>query len=156
MKNENKMNYDFSNRIVLVTGGTGALGRSITSAFIESNATVISSYVVDREIESLKKDSKPMLQLVKTDVSKEDEVEKLVSDILGKYGRIHIVVNVVGGYFGGKSVWELDEKIWDKMMTINLKTAFLISKHVVPQMISSSKDGKMNISSKNCVEVQWV
>jgi len=62
MKNENKMNYDFSNRIVLVTGGTGALGRSITSAFIESNATVISSYVVDREIESLKKDSKPILQ----------------------------------------------------------------------------------------------
>jgi len=87
MKNENKMNHDFSNRIVLVTGGTGALGRAVTSAFIESNATVISSYVVDREIESLKKDSKPMLQLVKADVSKEDEVEKLVSDILVKYGR---------------------------------------------------------------------
>ena len=152
MKNENKMNHDFSNRIVLVTGGTGALGRAITSAFIESNATVISSYVVDREIESLKKDSKPMLQLVKADVSKEDEVEKLVSDILVKYGRIHIVVNVVGGYLGGKSVWELDEKIWDKMMTINLKTAFLVSKHVVPQMISS-KDGKIvHISSKTALK----
>ncbi len=153
MKNENKMNHDFSNRIVLVTGGTGALGRAITSAFIESNATVISSYVVDREIESLKKDSKPMLQLVKADVSKEDEVEKLVSDILVKYGRIHIVANVVGGYLGGKNVWELDEKIWDKMMTINLKTAFLVSKHVVPQMISS-KDGKIvTYIIQNCVKV---
>ena len=129
------------------------LGRAITSAFIESNATVISSYVVDGEIESLKKDSKPMLQLVKADVSKEDEVEKLVSDILVKYGRIHIVVNVVGGYLGGKSVWELDEKIWDKMMIINLKTAFLVSKHIVPQMISS-KDGKIvSLFIQNCVKV---
>ncbi len=48
MKNENKMNYDFSNRIVLVTGGTGALGRAITSAFIESNATVISLLLTEK------------------------------------------------------------------------------------------------------------
>ena len=45
----NNIKYDFSNRIVLVTGGTGALGNSITKAFVESNATVISSYIHDKE-----------------------------------------------------------------------------------------------------------
>ena len=48
MANQNSNRHDFSNKIVLVTGGTGALGSSITKAFLESNATVISSYVNDK------------------------------------------------------------------------------------------------------------
>ena len=73
-----------------------------------------------------KRQTEPQLQLIKADTSKEEQVEKLVSAILTKYGQIHIMVNVVGGYLGDKSVTELDEQEWDKMMTINLKTAFLI------------------------------
>jgi NAD(P)-dependent dehydrogenase (short-subunit alcohol dehydrogenase family) len=49
MENRNNPRYDFSNRTVLVTGGTGALGRAITSAFIRCNAEIISSYVVEKE-----------------------------------------------------------------------------------------------------------
>ena len=49
------MKYDFTNKIVLVTGGTGALGRAITTAFIASDAIVVSSYVVDSEIEPTEK-----------------------------------------------------------------------------------------------------
>lgn len=44
----NNAKHDFSNRIVLITGGTGALGSSIAKAFVESNATVISSYISDK------------------------------------------------------------------------------------------------------------
>ena len=61
---------------------------------------------------------------MKADIGKEEEVKKLVSNILDKYGQIHILVNVVGGYLGGKSVYELDEKEWDLMMNMNLKSAF--------------------------------
>ena len=50
MPNLNNNKHDFCNKIVLVTGGTGALGSAITKAFLESNATVISSYVKDMEI----------------------------------------------------------------------------------------------------------
>ena len=104
------MKYDFTNKIVLVTGGTGALGRAITTAFIASDAIVVSSYVVDSEIEQLKKESKSVVELIKADVTKEQEVEKLVSNIISKHGRIHVLVNVVGGYLGGKSVSELMKK----------------------------------------------
>lgn len=95
-----------------------------------------------------KKQIEPELQLIKADTSKEEQVEKLISAILAKYGQIHILVNIVGGYLGDKSVTELDEKEWDKMMTINLKTAFLISKHVIPHMISSKYGKMVHISSK--------
>ncbi len=142
------MKYDFTNKIVLVTGGTGALGRVITGAFIASDAKVVSSYVVDRETEQLNKESKSGVELIKADVTKEEEVEKLVSNIISKCGRIHVLVNVVGGYLGGKSVSELDEKEWDLMMSLNLKSAFLISKHVIPQMVSSKYGKIMHVSSR--------
>lgn len=142
------MKYDFTNKIVLVTGGTGALGRAITTAFIASDAIVVSSYVVDSEIEQLKKESKSVVELIKADVTKDQEVEKLVSNIISNHGRIHVLVNVVGGYLGGKSVSELDEKEWDLMMTMNLKSAFLISKHVIPQMVSSKYGKIMHVSSR--------
>ena len=135
-------------KLVPVTGGTGALGRAITTAFIASDAIVVSSYVVDSEIEQLKKESKSAVELIKADVTKEEEVEKLVSSIISKHGRIHVLVNVVGGYLGGKSVSELDEKEWDLMMTMNLKSAFLISKHVIPQMVSSKYGKIMHVSSR--------
>jgi NAD(P)-dependent dehydrogenase (short-subunit alcohol dehydrogenase family) len=142
------MKYDYTNKIVLATGGTGALGRAITAAFIASDAKVVSSYVIDREIEQLKKESKAVVELIKTDVTKEEEVEKLVLSVISKYGRIDVLVNVVGGYLGGKSVSELDEKEWDLMMTMNLKSAFLISKHVIPQMVSSKYGKIMHVSSR--------
>jgi NAD(P)-dependent dehydrogenase (short-subunit alcohol dehydrogenase family) len=142
------MKYDFTNKIVLVTGGTGALGRAVSGAFIACGAKVVSSYVIDREIEELKKESRSALELIKADVTKEEEVEKLVLSVISKYDRIHVLVNVVGGYLGGKSVSELDEKEWDLMMNMNLKSAFLISKHVIPQMISSKYGKIMHVSSR--------
>src|SRR5215831_8210717 len=139
---------DFSNKIVLVTGGTGALGRAITRSFIECNAQVISSYITDSNIELSKGQTGLQLELIKADISKEEQVKKLVSDILAKYRQIHIMVNVVGGYLGGKAISELEEQEWDKMMTINLKTAFLISKHLIPHMISTKYGKIVHIASK--------
>jgi NAD(P)-dependent dehydrogenase (short-subunit alcohol dehydrogenase family) len=149
MANHNNSNrHNFSNKIVLVTGGTGALGRSITKAFLESHATVISSYHSDRETSETQADNKPKVQLFKANVINEEEVEKLVSSIVDKYGHIDILVNVVGAYLGGKTIVELEEKEWDRMMTVNLKSAFLISKHVTRQMISSKYGKIIHISSK--------
>ncbi len=149
MANQNSNRHDFSNKIVLVTGGTGALGSSITKAFLESNATVISSYVNDKETSQTHTNSKSAMQLVKVNITNEEETEKLVSNILDKYGRIDILVNVVGAYLGGKSLVELEEKEWDLMMTLNLKSAFLISKHVTRQMVSSKTGKIIHVSSRN-------
>ncbi|HET7149582.1 MAG TPA: SDR family NAD(P)-dependent oxidoreductase [Candidatus Nitrosopolaris sp.] len=142
------MKYDFTNKIVLVTGGTGALGRTVSDAFISCGAKVVSSCFSDRDIEDLGKESRSALELIKADVTKEQEVEKVISSIISRYGRIHVLVNVVGGYLGGKSASELDEKEWDLMMNLNLKSAFLISKHVVRQMVSSQYGKIMHVSSR--------
>ncbi len=141
------MVYDFSNKVVLITGGTGALGRAVVEAFTSSNAACIATYITDKEAENAKTKI-GTLDLVKADITKEDQVRKLVSHVVEKHGRIDVLVNVVGGYMGGKKVTELEESEWDKMMNLNLKSAFLISKHVLPVMVPA-KHGKMiHISSK--------
>jgi NAD(P)-dependent dehydrogenase (short-subunit alcohol dehydrogenase family) len=142
------MTYDFSGKVVLITGGTGALGRAVAQTFGTLNATTVVTYIIDEEREDVKAKIKTIAELVKADITKEDQAKKLVSHVINTYDRIDVLVNVVGGYLGGKTVAELDETEWDKMMSMNLKSAFLISKHVIPLMVSA-KHGKMvHISSR--------
>ena len=142
------MTYDFSGKVVLITGGTGALGRAVAQTFGTLNATTVVTYIIDEEREDVKAKVKTIAELVKADITKEDQAKKLVSHVINTYDRIDVLVNVVGGYLGGKTVVELDETEWDKMMSMNLKSAFLISKHVIPLMVSA-KHGKMvHISSR--------
>lgn len=141
--------YDFSNKVVLITGGTGALGKSLTQRFVSSGATTIATYLNDEKIEALKGQNTINAELIKADVTREEQVIKLISTIVERFGHIDILVNSVGGYLGGKSVTDLEEHEWDLMMNLNLKSAFLISKHVIPVMKSSVPGGKIvHISSK--------
>src|SRR6476619_3861143 len=141
--------YDFSNKVVLITGGTGALGKSLTQRFVSSGASTIATYLNDEKIEALKGQNTINAELIKADVTREEQVVKLISTIVERFGHIDILVNSVGGYLGGKSVTDLEEHEWDLMMNLNLKSAFLISKHVIPVMKSSGRGGKIvHISSK--------
>ena len=142
-----RMVYDFSNKVVLITGGTGALGRAVVEAFTSSNAAAIATYITDKEAEKAKTRI-GTLDLVKADITKEDQVRKLVSHVVQKHSRIDVLVNVVGGYIGGKKVSELEESEWDKMMNLNLKSAFLISKHVLPVMVLAKHGRMIHISSR--------
>jgi NAD(P)-dependent dehydrogenase (short-subunit alcohol dehydrogenase family) len=142
------MTYDFSGKVVLITGGTGALGRAVTQAFGTLNATTVVTYIIDEERENVKAKIKTIAELVKADITKEDQAKKLVSHVIDTYDRIDVLVNVVGGYLGGKAVAELDETEWDKMMNMNLKSAFLVSKHVIPLMVSAKHGKLVHISSR--------
>ena len=147
--------YDFSNKVVLITGGTGALGKSLTQRFVSSGATTIVTYLNDEKIEALKGQNTTNAELIKADVTREEQVVKLISDIVERFGHIDILVNSIGGYLGGKSVTDLDEHEWDLMMNLNLKSAFLISKHVIPVMKSSGLGGKIvHISSKTGLKAE--
>jgi NAD(P)-dependent dehydrogenase (short-subunit alcohol dehydrogenase family) len=142
------MTYDFSGKVVLITGGTGALGRAVAQAFGTSNATTLVTYIIDEESEDVKAKIKTITELIKADITKEDQAKKLVSHVINTYDRIDVLVNVVGGYLGGKTVAELDETEWDKMMNMNLKSAFLISKHVIPLMLSAKHGKIVHVSSR--------
>ena len=153
------MDRDFYGQVILITGGTGALGSKVSESFLNfSPRAIVITFRSETEMQELKgkldrsnkeqkKNHHTLIEFVKVDITHEDEVKTLISNILEKFGQIHVLANVVGGYIGGKNVGETSEEEWDKMILINLKSAFLISKHVLTSM-KKKKFGKIvHISS---------
>jgi NAD(P)-dependent dehydrogenase (short-subunit alcohol dehydrogenase family) len=139
--------YNFSNKVVLITGGTGSLGSTLVKKFIDSGALTISSFVNDLGAEKLKA-ANHKLEIIKLDITNEEQILKTIPILVEKYGKIDILVNLVGGYLGGKATVELAESDWTAMMDLNLKSAFLISKYVIPIMKSGKGGNIVHISSK--------
>ena len=80
------------------------------------------------------------------DMTKAQEVEAAVADCLARFGRIDILVNNVGGSAPGDPV-AMSEEVWDAQLDLNLKTAFLACKHVIPVMERQGGGAIVNLSS---------
>ena len=139
--------YNFSNKIVFITGGTGAFGSTLVKRFLGSGAKTIASFRNETEAAKLKS-ANPHVEIIKLDISNEKEILKMLPILFGKFSKIDILVNTVGGYLGGKNITQLGEDEWEAMMNLNLKSAFLISKHVIPVMKSGNGGKIIHVSSR--------
>lgn len=143
---------NFHDKIVLVAGGTGGLGREVTMAFLEAGATILVTYRSADELSAVVAAAKRIGAEppagASVDVTDAQAVEKLIADIVAKHGRLDILVNTVGGYAGGTNLWEVDPRTYDKMLQLNLKSGFILARAAVPQMIRQNRGWIVNIASK--------
>src|SRR5271155_1912136 len=118
-----------ADRVVLVAGGTGGLGRAVSLAFLEEGARVVATYRKQEEFDSLKNlaasGNGSQLEGHEVDVTNEAEVSKLVEGIVARHGRLDAMVNTVGGYVGGVKLWEMDTKVFDQMLALNLRAGYV-------------------------------
>jgi len=147
---------NFHDKVVLVTGGTGGLGREVTMAFLEAGATVVVTYMMAEEFAAVLSAAESIGATapvgVSVDVTDALAVEKCIAEIVAKNGRLDILVNTVGGYAGGTNLWEADARTYDKMLQLNLKAGFVLARSVVPQMIRQNRGWIVNIASKAAVD----
>lgn len=148
------MTSQFSEKIVLVTGGTGGLGRSVTLAFLRAGASVIATYIKKDEADALQDavGSHAHLELLPLDATNEDDCRALVAGITARHGQLDILVNAIGGYAGGKPLWETDRKTYDLMLTLNLHAGYNLARAVVPVMLREKSGAIVNIASKAAFE----
>lgn len=143
---------NFHDKVVLVTGGTGGLGREVTIAFLEAGATVIVTYRVAEELAAVVSAAERIGAMppegASVDVTDAAAVKKFVAEITAKHGRIDVLVNAVGGYAGGANLWEVDAKTYDLMLQLNLKAGFVLARSVVPAMIRQNRGWIVNVASK--------
>jgi len=147
---------NFHDKLVLVTGGTGGLGREVTMAFLEAGARVLVTYRRAEELAALVSSAerigaKPP-EGAAVDVTDLAAVEQFVAGTVKKFGRIDVLVNAVGGYAGGTNLWEVDPRVYDQMLQLNLKAGFALAHAVVPVMIRQNRGWIVNVASKAAVD----
>jgi len=149
------MSATFEGKAVLVAGGTGGLGRAVTLAFLEEGAKVIATYRKQEELDTLKIRAgvnTAQLDGVAVDVTDEAAVRQLIEKIVGKYRRLDAMVNTVGGYAGGTKLWELETKVFDQMLALNLRSGYALSRAAVRAMLKEGHGAIVNVASKAAVD----
>lgn len=142
------------NRVAIISGGTGALGRAVADYFVESGAQVAIPWVVEPEVPLLKKRlgdrcSDPNVFLKRADVGDEAQIATFVNDVTAKFGKLDILVNLVGGFWGGKSIADTSMAEWQAMFDLNLKPTFLCCRSAVPAMKKNGYGRIVSVSSRS-------
>ena len=148
------MGSSTTSTVVLIAGGTGGLGRSVSLAFLAEGAQVIVTYRKQEEFEDLKKlaaDNASRLAGFVVDVTNEADVSKLVEDIVTQHGRLDAMVNSVGGYAGGQKLWEMETKVFDQMLALNLRSGYALARAAVRAMLKQGSGAIVNVAAQAAV-----
>lgn len=137
-------------KVVFVTGGSRGIGKAIALKYAQNGYNVVINYVSDKtNVEELKKkfeELKVECLIEKADVSKSEEVEQIVKKTIEKFKKIDVLINNAGITRDGL-LMRMKEEDFDKVIEINLKGTFLVTKAVIPYMLKK-RDGKIiNLAS---------
>ena len=144
------MSFDLSGKVALVTGGSRGIGKSIAIALAENGAKIAicgrKQENLDKAVEEFNKKDFEVLAKV-ANVGKSEQIAELFQALDQQFGRLDILVNNVGMNVFTPSVAEMEERLWDKVIDLNLKSAFLASAQAVKLMKKNGSGKIINISS---------
>jgi NAD(P)-dependent dehydrogenase (short-subunit alcohol dehydrogenase family) len=149
------MSARFSGQIALVAGGTGGLGRAVSLAFQKEDAQVVVTYRKQQEFDVLRNAAEAgglHLEGHRTDVTDEAAVSQLVGSIVAQHGRLDALVNTVGGYAGGVKLWELERDVLDRMLALNLRSGYALSRAAVRVMLKQGRGAIVNVAAKAALD----
>lgn len=141
----------FKNKVVLVAGGTGALGRAVSLAFLTQDAQVTVTYRQTKEFEALQAaagERAAALSGHTADVTDVKATEDLAQKIVADQKRIDVLVNAVGGYAGGTPLWETAPEVFERMLALNLRAGFALARAAVPAMLRQGSGVVVNVASR--------
>ena len=141
-------------RVALVTGGSGALGQAIVHRFLADGATVCVPWIVEDERARLEASlgaaARRRLILERCDVADDAAMSRLAASVVDAHRRIDVLVTGVGGFAGGGLV-DTDRPTWDRMLALNLTTAFTAARAVVPHMVDAGRGRVVMVASRAVV-----
>jgi len=149
------MNMRFSGKLVVVAGGTGGLGRAVSLAFLEAGAQVVVTYREQKEFDALKSEAGAKGSSIEghlVDVTDETAVRQLLDRVLAEHKRLDALVNTVGGYAGGVNLWELETKVFDQLLALNLRSRYTLSRAAIPAMLEQKHGAIVNVAAKAALD----
>lgn len=121
-------------KVVFITGASGGLGTSVTNAFLRQGARVIGASLHIKGADF----PHPNFEAMTIDFSKLDEIKRGVAKIVERYGRLDVLVHVLGGFAGESPIAETSDEMWNQMQSINLTSAFQVFRESIPHLRKSS------------------
>ena len=128
------LEFDFADRVAVVTGASGALGSAVVESFVDAGATVAAVDVVEPSDEDALLESGVADSFYTTDLTEEAAVEECVRAIEDDHGGINHLCNVAGTWRGGSPIEETTLEEYQLLVDVNLTSAFLVSKHALPSL----------------------
>ena len=140
---------------MIVTGGTGGIGRAIVRAFLDEGASVLVFGSDEGRLEALRVEMNSAdLDTAKLDLREgAGAMREAVLAAIGRMGRLHVLVNCAGVAFQ-TPVLDIDESQWDETLTVNLKSAFFLSQEAARHMATVGGGAIVNVSSADCFIVE--
>jgi NAD(P)-dependent dehydrogenase (short-subunit alcohol dehydrogenase family) len=146
------MMTELSDRVAVVTGAAGNLGRALSAALISRGAAVA---MLDLSSDRLSdaKDGLPAgaAAAFPVDLLSSEDVVRAVAAITSRFGRIDILANVAGGFTMGPPLHETTDSDWDQMLDLNLRSVFYCCRAVVPTMLEQGEGAIINVSARAAI-----
>ena len=127
------VSFDFTDRVVLVTGASGALGSAVATAFDDAGATVCGADVVAPDDEDSLVDP-DVMDYYRGDFTDEGDVADVIESVVDDHGGLDHLCTIAGTWRGGDPIHETDVGTYDLLFDVNCKTMFLASKHALPYL----------------------
>lgn len=137
-------------KVVLVTGGSRGIGKEVAKVYAENGYDVVINYVSDKtDVEGIKKEFSEKgvkCLLIKADVSNSQDVEEMVNQAISEFGKIDVLVNNAG-ITRDNLLMRMSEEDFDKVIEINLKGTYLVTKSVIKYMMKKRQGSIINLAS---------
>ncbi|KOR33576.1 3-oxoacyl-ACP reductase [Achromatium sp. WMS3] len=139
-----------TDKTALITGAAGNLGRTVAQTYAKAGANLI---LVDLKAESLQETqaylgSDTNCLIIPTDLINPESVAKMNQQALAKWGRIDILANIAGGFTMGPPLHETNDRDWNFMMDLNVRTVFNTCRAIIPNMLTHHSGTIINIAAK--------
>ncbi|MFN0122099.1 MAG: SDR family NAD(P)-dependent oxidoreductase [Blastocatellia bacterium] len=143
--------FDFTGRVVVVTGAAGNLGTVVARAFRQAGARLV---LFDHALDRLQRlfpelaGSSEHYLAAGVDLTDASAVMTIAGEVTSRLGRIDALINTVGGYRGGIPLAEMRIDDWDFMQTMNARTTFIATRAFAPQMLRQGSGHIVNVASR--------
>jgi len=148
------MSANDSGRSVVISGGTGALGRALLRRFLDGGDRVVVPWIAKRELDALEAEEGEALRrgrivLVEADIAEEAGAQLVAEAAPGA----EALVNTAGGFGGGKPLHDTELELWDRMYRMNVRTAVALSRALLPGMLARQRGSIANIASRAALDL---
>jgi NAD(P)-dependent dehydrogenase (short-subunit alcohol dehydrogenase family) len=141
---------DLAGKVALITGAKGGLGSFVTKAFLSAGASVAG---VSRSIAGSDFDH-PRFAAIPAELSSPETAETALDKTVSQFGRVDAVVHLMGGWTGGSRLEDTDEATFERMLDMNLRSAFFVMKAAARRMRAQRSGRLLAIGSTAALEPQ--